>query len=862
MTPKTTDAYSVNPTDISKLRAIARHLVRDAADADDLVQDALVAALEGARSHGGASARGVEGSGWRWAVLRNLARNRARGRAARQHREGEYAVPEGVDDASEGAAAAERGRDLSRAVLALKEPYRTVILMRYFEDATAREIAARTDTKVDTVQRQLTRGKAELRRQLESQYGDRGSWAVALLPLTGTGVLKASALAAGWDSAARIGAVVVLLATAGITAVTWLERENPGEDTIAPQVEEPLSLADAAPIAVDPVVPELSLDRIPGLGAEVASPPTPKALAEPEAEAANAEPPTMIRVVDLKGRPVTGLPVSWVDRGRKNVQKSFGGTSFEHLPEWMWRRQSFTTDGRGVIEFDRYPKKSAINESWELGERIGLLGDGRDPSGTRTLVVADLVRAAGTVVDRDGTPLQGIRVSVSATLNAVSEFPLVLRDSQTFMWSNRARATSTESGEFDLGLVPSHRDFHISAVRDSYSSTSTAVPVSDEFALEIELPDATDFDTRETFGVVLDHDGSVVPNVHVSMGQRSDQADEQGRFRIVHSVSYPSAPLLTVRHPDGRFTTLKGPTRTEAEEDGGAGPFTLQLPKSMIRLTGRVVDAKGKPVSGMDVVLLNGTQRGRSNHLYEYHLRQTSEPPKTGPRGVFMFPRVLDREYDVRILDRKTLFVHDVIGVRPKSGPILVQIPADAFVDELKGIVEDYRGTPIAGARVWLSATCFRSASMRLCIDGDRVTTDKMGRFRISNAPHRGLQLVVETPVAVAGTSQSFPLEDFDVQSALRVTIDVACSARIDEPSASDADRIRFLDGKGEQLTVMEVTSGTRSQQYELRHTPQGHFPNFTVSQRAATAILFNGDQELRTIKISLIALELNRIVL
>ena len=77
-----------------------------------------------------------------------------------------------------------------------------------------------------------------------------------------------------------------------------------------------------------------------------------------------------------------------------------------------------------------------------------------------------------------------------------------------------------------------------------------------------------------------------------------------------------------------------------------------------------------------------------------------------------------------------------------------------------------------------------------------------------------------------------------------------------------DADRIRFLDGKGEQLTVMEITSGTDSEQYELRHTPQAHFPNFTVSQRAATAILFNGDQALRTIKISLIASELNRIVL
>ena len=69
-----------------KLRARARRLSRRPEDADDLVQDALLAALEAGR----------DDPAWLEGVLKNQAAMTARGAARRRRREAEVAGPEGL----------------------------------------------------------------------------------------------------------------------------------------------------------------------------------------------------------------------------------------------------------------------------------------------------------------------------------------------------------------------------------------------------------------------------------------------------------------------------------------------------------------------------------------------------------------------------------------------------------------------------------------------------------------------------------------------------------------------------------------------------------------------------------------------
>ena len=158
------------------VRGLARELVRDEQRAADVVQDTWVAALE----RPPLDARNLRG--WLASVARNLARGVGRADARRTRRETAAARAEASASTQELAERAALQRDLVDRVLELDEPYREVLLLRYFEELEPREIAARLAVPIATVRTRHARGLAKLRVKLEREYGDRRAWCVALAP--------------------------------------------------------------------------------------------------------------------------------------------------------------------------------------------------------------------------------------------------------------------------------------------------------------------------------------------------------------------------------------------------------------------------------------------------------------------------------------------------------------------------------------------------------------------------------------------------------------------------------------------------------------------------------------------------------
>ncbi len=157
--------------------ALARHLVGDAAEADDIVQDAWLAAIQEPPLKGALRP-------WLGGVIHNLARMRHRSEYRRKDREAKSAKTEALPTTSELVERAESQRLLVDAVLKLPEPYRSVVLLRYFDNSSAAEIARDRSIPAGTVRSQLHEGLAKLRLMLDSQHGgDRRAWCVALLPL-------------------------------------------------------------------------------------------------------------------------------------------------------------------------------------------------------------------------------------------------------------------------------------------------------------------------------------------------------------------------------------------------------------------------------------------------------------------------------------------------------------------------------------------------------------------------------------------------------------------------------------------------------------------------------------------------------
>ena len=187
------------------LKPLARSLVAGAADADDLVQQTWLEALR-RPPRSGASAKG-----WLAAVLRNFARRRLREKKRRREREIRAARPEMEGPTPEELLdRLEMHRLVAGEVARLDEPYRSTVILRYFEELEVAEIARRQGIPADTVKTRLRRALEELRERLDRRHGgDRSAWALAILPIAGLGALP---------SAASAGTIVSEEAAAGTLA--------------------------------------------------------------------------------------------------------------------------------------------------------------------------------------------------------------------------------------------------------------------------------------------------------------------------------------------------------------------------------------------------------------------------------------------------------------------------------------------------------------------------------------------------------------------------------------------------------------------------------------------------------------------
>jgi RNA polymerase sigma-70 factor (ECF subfamily) len=158
------------------VRRLARTLVRDEATADDLAQDTWVVAISRPPAHA-SSLRA-----WLGRVTRSLALNRRRAARRRASHERTGSRAEAVRSSDDVVAEAEAHRRLVAAVLALAEPYRETVLLRFFEAMPPRAIATRMSVPVETV-RTRTRRALELLRLELTDGGRRGSWMAAIGPI-------------------------------------------------------------------------------------------------------------------------------------------------------------------------------------------------------------------------------------------------------------------------------------------------------------------------------------------------------------------------------------------------------------------------------------------------------------------------------------------------------------------------------------------------------------------------------------------------------------------------------------------------------------------------------------------------------
>lgn len=152
---------------IPALRRYARALLRDPADADDLVQDCL----ERAVSHWHQRRSDGDARTWLYAILHNLAVSQMR----RRTRRGAHLPVEDAPEASLSVAPNQdeglRHRDLMAALDALPEEQRSVLLLVTVEGLSYAETARVLAIPTGTVMSRLSRARDRVIRLMDGETG-------------------------------------------------------------------------------------------------------------------------------------------------------------------------------------------------------------------------------------------------------------------------------------------------------------------------------------------------------------------------------------------------------------------------------------------------------------------------------------------------------------------------------------------------------------------------------------------------------------------------------------------------------------------------------------------------------------------
>ncbi|HWB81009.1 MAG TPA: sigma-70 family RNA polymerase sigma factor [Nannocystaceae bacterium] len=205
--------------DLQWLRGLAAVVAADVDDADDLVQETLVAAWSKPPIDGDASVRP-----WLGAVLRNRFRMMVRGRTRRSDRERAAApTPSASDEPEPTLARLEILRVLIAELEALPADDRDILVRRFFDGQSAADIARALGMPDATVRSKIHRALQRLRVTLDRRFEDRRVWCGAL------GLPPLVPITKGGGMSIAMKGLLIAGAVTTVGGATWVAKHEPRE---------------------------------------------------------------------------------------------------------------------------------------------------------------------------------------------------------------------------------------------------------------------------------------------------------------------------------------------------------------------------------------------------------------------------------------------------------------------------------------------------------------------------------------------------------------------------------------------------------------------------------------------------------
>jgi len=812
------------PSDLSLLlaqtgwtKALARRLAADVDLADDLVQDAWVTALERPPDLG----RPLRG--WLASVLRHRWLDLNRSSARRAQREEEAASEEAWPSSDDVIERASVQRELVSAVLALDEPYRTTVLLRFFEELPQREIARRMHTTTVTVNSRLTRALAKLRERLSR--GGHGTWLRILVPLLREPRVPALALGALAMKVVTVSVVVAASIVAGIALWNWKGERSPA--------------SEAQPLATEQA-PQGTLEGTLRRDSQVepsAAPQEERVAVAPEI--ARVVPPSVApaartvrgRVLDATGSPLSGIALALSSEGSKATCTSASNGWFE-IP----------LDGRSDTILCADPRYATV-----------LAGSARVRESTQpTVVVARRIDLAGTVVDGVRAPLAEASIELSLPAGFGAAWGVALDYSVPQRW----RARSGADGRFALAAIPAVEGARVTAALAGFAPRAVPAPPASTTALEIVLAHPSE-SSGLVRGVVLDPSGARAEGARVSAGAEIARTNAQGEFTLDVRTEGTRERLFALK--SGLLPATFEPAKDSAGKFTWPSEIVMQLGAPAGKVDGRVIDADGAPVEGAKVWLVDPTSFGRATETrltVETLLRGDDRFwsfELTKPDGTFTIAGLLPRAYRIRTVDPRTLASAESEPVSAADSPVELRLPTHDVHERVAGRVMSKSGQPIRGVNVRLFRITYElqheNGTDNESENSEAVVTGEDGAFEFRSVPKHGVEVLATGDTILGASARLEGLGDathIEIVASLRLHLQVEVAEPRDR-----VDRLKVFDAN-EKRVILSVFHGSGAHASFDMPIRDGRSDVLAVEDSAATLVLYRGEEEVARMPLSL----------
>ncbi len=790
--PRTTQAKLIELAETSGwARQLARRLVGDEHLAEDVVQDAYLAALQAPDA---ARTR----SAWLAGAVRNLARGLVRDRARRVRREERGARGEALPGTSETAARLEQQEILIRTLLQLEEPFRGALLARYVDGLPPRKIAGQLGVPIATVNSRLARGLSRLRTRLEAEHGgDRAQWIAAFAPLLRPPVVG--------EGSPILGVLLMKKTLAAATMVLLLPLAYflVADSAPLPAGSEETPVEVPALVVQDAEDPS-ELEELLGAGDRVVNPAR-ESIEKHEVTEHEGAPRRILRVVDhYRREPVAGAEVFVATQEAMMIAALKRGVAAltrmpeEHRQFLVEAGKRYVTDEEGSVEVLGSASQAVVLA--RHGDTFGI--DALKTDGEVQVIVLEpdkLLRVR--VLDSTGRAVAGVPVALLGTTRGVSGHP-----GQDLPLS-RATTAAEEGGEphavlawFQHSLAQHYEQ--LSVALDFPLTESVRLPVHPtrwpSGTVDLELPPVgsvrltiRDRDVDSPVGrrtaLLRTRPEEGFPAWTPEPGSLSRTARD-GSYRF-WPVGLDTELVVSVYSTDPGVPVMKellDPTR-----DGEEREVELDVGGRLVIFTGRLLEPDGRPCASSSLIAELGDPENfvhfglEEDGSFEFEFTEYETKPLVGVVTLTDTSPTGGRrtgQAPIRITPAENRC--DLGDVRFEESALGATDPAD-----LAGRVVDTAGEPVGGAYVSWSRP-LRGEAGSVAWPGS-VTVGAValpdGRFSITSE-RPGLGARLEASARNGLFHEPKPLEELEVNADGEPLL-------VMEPGAAVTGRLKFDAG-------------------------------------------------------------------